>query len=538
MVAAGSLLGGLALVRENALILVPVIAVWLAVDARRRGASPRRALLLYALGLALVLGPVALRNRVVGGEFQITTSQAGPNFYIGNGQAANGRYRPLRSGGGDVRVERGDAVELAERELGRELSPAEVSGFWFGRAIEEVRESPFRWLRLMGTKWLLFWNAEEVVDTDSIEVYGESSFTLRALGRLWHFGILLPLAGLGVWLTRREWRRLWLFYAIGLALAAGVTIFYVVARYRYTIIAILIPFAAAGIVGLIQLLRERRFDRLAGAGAIVLLLAIVANWRLDSPVDSRATTYLNLGISLTQEGEVSDALAPLERAVELVPDFPPAHHALGRALRRLERTAEAESRFRSALALDPEFTDAHRDLAAVLESRGRVDEAIQHFGLVLEEQPLDVAVHHRMGYLLAGRGSLTEAEAHFKTLLAIDSGDALAHNQLGNILAHRGEALEARAEYETALELDPDLADARFKLGTLLAASGDLESASRHLVEAARRLPDFAPAHLALASTLEALGDRPGALAAYQRALELEPGHPDAREALARLKGN
>ena len=49
----------------------------------------------FALGLALVLGPVALRNYVIGDTFALTTSQLGTNFYIGNNPDATGIYVPL-----------------------------------------------------------------------------------------------------------------------------------------------------------------------------------------------------------------------------------------------------------------------------------------------------------------------------------------------------------------------------------------------------------------------------------------------------------
>ena len=53
-------------------------------------------MLRWRAATALVLAPVALRNRAAGGELVLTTSQAGANFYIGNHPGADGRYQPLR----------------------------------------------------------------------------------------------------------------------------------------------------------------------------------------------------------------------------------------------------------------------------------------------------------------------------------------------------------------------------------------------------------------------------------------------------------
>ena len=74
----------------------------------------------------------------VGGGFYLTTSQFGPNFYIGNNPHADGTYLSLRFGRGAPEFERQDATELAERALGRTLSPAEVSSYWTDRALDFI----------------------------------------------------------------------------------------------------------------------------------------------------------------------------------------------------------------------------------------------------------------------------------------------------------------------------------------------------------------------------------------------------------------
>ena len=120
-------------------------------------------------GLAIVLLPVAARNAYVGGGFYVTTSQFGPNFYIGNNPNADGTYQSLRFGRGAPEYERQDATDLAERALGRRLTPAEVSGYWTDKALAFVTAKPGAWLALTGRKIALLWNATEMLDTESQE---------------------------------------------------------------------------------------------------------------------------------------------------------------------------------------------------------------------------------------------------------------------------------------------------------------------------------------------------------------------------------
>ena len=192
------------------------------------------------VGAALLLVPGGLWNLSLGGGFQPTTTQLGTNFYIGNGAAANGTYVPLRAHRGGVRYERTDATEIAETHRGRRLDPSEVSSYWLERAVADIRADPGRWLSLLARKTLMVWHAREWQDTESIEVYREHSRLLDALAWLMHFGVLVPLAVLGLWASRRDARRLWVLSAVIGSMAASVALFYVVARYRHPLAPLLV----------------------------------------------------------------------------------------------------------------------------------------------------------------------------------------------------------------------------------------------------------------------------------------------------------
>src|SRR5262249_17287074 len=134
------------------------------------------------VGAALILTPVAIRNTAIGGRFYLTTSQFGPNFYIGNNPRADRSAASLRYGTGAPDYQRQDATELAERAMGRRLSPGEVSSYWTDQALDFITGHPIEWLRLLGRKVLLLVNATEMVDTESQESYAEASWPLRILG--------------------------------------------------------------------------------------------------------------------------------------------------------------------------------------------------------------------------------------------------------------------------------------------------------------------------------------------------------------------
>ena len=100
----GVALGSFALTRENGLVLLPIVGVWVWLRGKRVAAP----VLALTVGIAAVLIPVGLRNLAVGGEFHLTTSQLGPNFYIGNHEGATGNVRGVAQGARqpDVRADR------------------------------------------------------------------------------------------------------------------------------------------------------------------------------------------------------------------------------------------------------------------------------------------------------------------------------------------------------------------------------------------------------------------------------------------------
>jgi len=367
IVAAGLTLGLLCLTRENALLLIPVAGVWIVVALGT--ASTRRRLghaALFLAGLAMVLGPVALRNRVVGGEWFLTTAQLGPNFYIGNHSRANGLYSPLRAGRGDARFERQDAIELAQAALGHPLTAGEVSRYWTARTLAEIRADPGHWLRLLGWKLALTWNTAEVIDTEAPEVYADSSVLLRVLGWLAHFGTVAPLAAVGLWITRRQWRRLWLLYAMLVTVTLSVTLFYVFARYRYILVPVLVMFAASGIAGIVAAWRQRRWRDVALAGGLVAIVAVAVNLPLVRDQRARAVMYINMGTTLGSAGQPDEAIRYYRKAIAVSPSYVAARLILARTLVALGRKDEAVGEYMMALAIAPHLPEAESGLAALL----------------------------------------------------------------------------------------------------------------------------------------------------------------------------
>lgn len=412
--ARAALLGGtaslLCLVRENAIVWHLVLCAWIAFgepeavrESEREGCGAdggpagsgvrviRRAAWVgaYLAGAAIVLVPVGIRNARVGGEFSVTTFQAGPNFYIGNHRGADGRYQPLVRGHETPAFERRDATVLAQHDTGKTLTPREVSRYWFWRAWEDVKEDPRGWLKLLGYKALLTWNRYEVADVESIRVYRQASSLLNVLCAAGHFGVIVPLAVIGAAATRRRWRRLWVYYLLIISMAAAVAAFYVLGRYRYPIVPLLIPFAAAGCVHAWDLLRLRRWAEIAPLAILAVAAALVVNRPIQDERRLDALAEMNAGVALAESGDVRSATVLFRQAVAANPQSAEANNNLAQALALQGEFAEAIEYYRAALAIEPNLPSIHYNFGVALERIGRVADAAEHYALAVQHDPHD-----------------------------------------------------------------------------------------------------------------------------------------------------
>lgn len=485
----GVALGALLLTREHALVFVVAVLGWLALSEWPRRDRLVRAGALF-LGLALVVLPVAIRNAWVGGEFVLTTAQFGPNFYIGNHAESDGTYRPLVFGRGDPRFERSDATAVAERDLGTALSPAEVSRYWTGQALDYIRTEPLDWLRLTGRKVVLAFNAAEVADTEDQRSHADWSLPLRLTGYGWHFGLLAPLAASGLWLTWSRRRQLLLLYLMLAAYAASIVLFAVMARYRAPLVPLLIPFAAAAVVEIPRLAQTGWDRRAQWATTLILVLLVFCNWPVLSMDAMRAVTALNVGTEMQADGHPAAAAEQYRQALAVDPDDALAHSNLGTALAALGRPAEAIGHYERALELVPDDADTHSNLGNALMALNLTEEAIASYIRAIAYDPLSAETHAALGMALYAGGQPDRAVEELQVALEIGQPTAVTHNALGVALASLDRLDEAMAEFRAALALDPRSIQAHANLGTALHLGGDLEQAITHYRAALAIDPD------------------------------------------------
>lgn len=194
-----------------------------------------------------------------------------------------------------------------------------------------------------------------------------------------------------------------------------------------------------------------------------------------------------------------EALATLEHAVRIAPDFGELHFMLGCALTRNGALDAGRGEVVRAIALNPKLSGYFvgfygQELAQFAAEDGK----LQQLRRFVEDRPDLADAHTLLGKALAESGHDDEAIGQFRAVLRLSPGNAEAHCSLGLLLARKGDLPRAVDALEAALALEPKLYDAHMVLGRIAAQVGQVAAARSHFEAAARLHPDAAAPREAL----------------------------------------
>jgi tetratricopeptide (TPR) repeat protein len=502
---AGLLMGVSAIARPNILIFAPVVLAWSWWRERSRGrgvarggrvahvccSSPTRTAVArfacFIVGVVIVVAPVTMRNYVLDRDFVPIASQGGVNFYIGNNQYADGISALVPELGIGWQTE--EAIRFAEQAEGRRLKPSEFSGYWYERGWEFILGQPGAAAKLTLKKLVLFWDRFELANNKDIYYFARMSLVYRALQWL-SFGVIAPLALLGMWISRRKPVAA-LLIAFTLSYMISVLAFFINARYRLPVVPCLIVFAVAGACWLGERLLRRDVRALvAGVVAVGILATVVNADFYGTHIGDRAQTHNTLGLAHARVGRYEEAIPEYLRAIELSPGYSDAYNNMGRSLEGLGRIEEAGEAYRAAAEIDPGNAEALNNVGAFLMRTGDLEGAERWLRNAIELNPRRHEAQANLAGILATRGDLEEAEVHYRLAVEANPDFKEAWNAFGEVLEMTGKAPHAIAAYSRAVAIDPTYVQARNNLAVLLAMTGQYEEALIEFELALRSAPN------------------------------------------------
>ncbi|MFL6519261.1 MAG: tetratricopeptide repeat protein [Chthoniobacterales bacterium] len=143
----------------------------------------------------------------------------------------------------------------------------------------------------------------------------------------------------------------------------------------------------------------------------------------------------NLGYSLSMSSRLQDAFPFLEKAVQMNPNYAAVHYNLGNALLRSGRLAEAIAQLQQAVELDPTHVPSLSNLGSAFLQTGQVDESLAHLQKALEIDPNYKPAHFNLANTLLQMRRIEEAVSHLQRVLEIDPADAEAQKNMAWVLA-------------------------------------------------------------------------------------------------------
>jgi tetratricopeptide (TPR) repeat protein len=515
----GALIGFHALNRPNVLVCGAVLVVIVPLVWRTRTGLMRA--VAATAGIALVIGIVVIRNAASFGEPLLITAHGGLNFFIGNNAEADGTYSAVEGITPSIRGQVRDARRVAEAATaaatgaGRTLSEGEVSGYFYDRAFDWIASHPANALTLFARKVAYTLNAADLALNHSYTYFSrdESSllrvliigpWCLVPLGLLGLAASFISASARGAFLRPGVPARDFLpWAAMTPALTLGVALFFVSGRYRLPLLPPLTIFSAAVLAWIWRVVRERvPIQRSLGVGlaSAFLVLAVLANWRwgLD---DGRAGARTEMAVASIEAGDDARAEQLIALAAADHPTPGLLHYLTARAWHARGALDRAIAAYQRARAADPDQPEIAFNLGEALIANGASREATPHLRLA------------------CNRGVRPDRCPALLVKALVDSG-----------------APDEAARWLATFEPPPAVtgsASALTSLGSLALSVRQLDRAEAWLRAASTQAPNDAP-------TLEQLGlvlmlqERPkDAVAAFNRATQLDPSSASAAYNLA-----
>jgi protein O-mannosyl-transferase len=280
---------------------------------------------------------------------------------------------------------------------------------------------------------------------------------------------------------------------------------------------------------------RRMYLALPGLIALVVSVGAVAAARRGLPrrVVASVAVLLIVLLAARTVARNTEYASPLRMAETILARWPTANaeYLVGTELLAAGRTADAIPHLRSATMAYP---PARYALGTALLARGETEAGIRALQQFVLDEPQSLAsrdAHAQLANAFAATGRFVEAIPHYREYLAANSGDASAWTGLAIAQIQIGASREAVDAFRRAAAADPSQPRYRLNLARALLDAGQLEEAQR----LASALPSDPAAHDILGRIHLRRGDVAAARAAFERAVQIDPGYAPARDALRAL---
>jgi len=552
---AGLALGLACITRPTALILAPLVLL-IPILRRKALSAPvaSKSLALIAAGVVIVIAPVTIRNIAVNDDPTLIASGGGLNLYIGNNAESDGLAAVLPEPFGPNWNIRQPAYAAA-RELGRTLTPGEVSSYWQGQALDWIADHPGRFLSLYVTKFYRHFSNMLISNNRDLNGFFDRVPLLRYDPI--SFALLFALAIFG--LVGGAWRSgVMRAIVIGVLLIVFLnSLFFYSERFRYPLLPAFALAAGFGLAHLKQILNGP--TRTRSIAIVTAVLGAILSVAPIAPLPEGDATHpmTAAGLYATSTGNYQQALQYQRAALRIDPTFPGVRQNLGSTFLQMNVLDSAMYYFIGELRAHPWQTQAKSNLAYCFLLNGDPSRAVRLGRQTLPEEPYAVGLNTILLRALIADSTVSGEDVSREAAAAADrtGNDVYFLNDIGGRLIDAGRPVLAESLLTRALESQPPPVEtdpeafrdtyrnslpnwsaqqgqAALQLAYLHGVNGDFVGALEFSRKAVALAPDVPQGYLNCYNAYLSLGRTAEADSVLQIAARRFPNDPDVRQIL------
>jgi Flp pilus assembly protein TadD len=215
----------------------------------------------------------------------------------------------------------------------------------------------------------------------------------------------------------------------------------------------------------------------------------------------------DLGVVLTNSGDLAEAEPQLVLAAKLAPDSQEVAIALSEVRRRRGEHRLAADGLTDFVRVHPNAIDVRTLCIATLRDSGQIDKAIAEAREVLVRKPGDATALAELALSHLAKGEKEAAELLAKQALEANPSSAVTHRAMGLLNLAKGDDANAFAEFRKASQADPRDTTSRSNMGVVLLQAGAYAKAEEQYREILKVSPDDHGAQVGLAAALRGQAD-------------------------------
>ena len=545
----GLIAGLVALARPTILITVPLLIYYLFYYKHPKLKITANRLKLSAIligGLLTVILPVTIRNYAVGHDLVLISYQGGVNFWIGNNNQADGKtagapghFKAYDEYQDNVKF---SSERVAELDRGKDLKSSQISSYWYGKGLEFITSHPITFIKLSLKKLYFSWNAYEI--ESNRDIYSQRPYSSLFSNLLWYFhigipfGVIAPLALLGIFYLFRTWKREYLLL-LGFLFSYQIILmlFFVTARFRTPMLPIIIMLCAFGLYQM-HIRRHKLKPILISLLAMHALLIFVNTELWGIKPETQARNNQALASIFMRQNQLDSAIVYARQAVSEDRNNPETWAFLGAALEMSQDFANASAAFQNSAQLNPNDALVQNHLGYNYYKTGRLDLALTACTNALLVDSTIIDIYTNLGNIYTDLGQLE------KTYEILERGYTNAEPDVA-FLNNYAIALQKRSNYSLAIEVllqvvkkDPAYLPARVNLANLYFQTQEPFEAEFHYLEALKLDDNNLQTNLNLAQLYMRTGQIEKAIPLIDKVLSINPNDPTARQLYEMIERN